>query len=189
MVLLEWNLYGHPLAGFLWETIREGFCCKIDGGKPPLGNVCFAHRQQGLSLSVCVDDIKKAGRKQNWESMWEMLMNKLEKPTTLREQVYQGHAQRERKGLRRGSVAVRPSVGRKGAEHSNESASEQRSGDHGATSEIGESPRQARRGAVGEQNLASELRTAAPSNVIGKRKRCWSRAGCSSDKMGRVVAK
>ena len=43
------------------------------------------HRQQGLFLSVFVDDFKMAGKKQNLEPM--------EKPTTFLDQVYLGWAQ------------------------------------------------------------------------------------------------
>ena len=32
------------------------------------------HRKQGLSLAVCVDDIKMGGRKQNVAPMWKTLM-------------------------------------------------------------------------------------------------------------------
>ena len=52
VVLLERNLYGHPLAGLLWEKIPNWECL-------------FVHREKGLFLSVYVDDIKLAGKKQN----------------------------------------------------------------------------------------------------------------------------
>ena len=34
----------------------------------------FAHRKQGLFLSVFVDDIKMVGKKQNMTHMWKKLM-------------------------------------------------------------------------------------------------------------------
>ena len=37
----------------------------LDGRKIPNWECLFAHRKQGLFLSVCVDDIKMAGKKQN----------------------------------------------------------------------------------------------------------------------------
>ena len=51
------------------------------------------HRKQGLSLSVHVDDITMAGRKQNFNPMWKKLMKLHHFLTT----VYLGCTQRERK--------------------------------------------------------------------------------------------
>ena len=36
----------------------------------------FVHRKQGLILSVSVDDIKMAGKKQKYGTMWKKLMKK-----------------------------------------------------------------------------------------------------------------
>ena len=38
----------------------------------------FVHRKQGLFLSVCVDDIKMAGKKQNMACMWKKLMKNVD---------------------------------------------------------------------------------------------------------------
>ena len=59
----------------------------------------FAHRKQRLFLSVYVDDIKIAGKKQNMAPMWETLMNKLDldEPTSFPDHVSLGCTQRERK--------------------------------------------------------------------------------------------
>ena len=39
------------------------------GRKFQIGNVSFVHREKGLFLSVYVDDIKLAGKKQNLDPM------------------------------------------------------------------------------------------------------------------------
>ena len=57
---LERNLYGHPLAGLLWEKQFEKVLEKI-----PNWECLFVHREKGLFLSVFVDDIKLAGKKHN----------------------------------------------------------------------------------------------------------------------------
>ena len=41
-----------------------------------LWTMVFVHREEGLFLSVCVDDIRLAGKKQNIDPMWKVL-NKL----------------------------------------------------------------------------------------------------------------
>ena len=64
VVPLERNLYGHPLAGLLWERQFE---------KIPNWECLFVHREKGFFLSVYVDDIKLAGKKQNLHPMWKLL--------------------------------------------------------------------------------------------------------------------
>ena len=66
VVPFERNLYGHPLAGLLWERqfgenpievrLGEGF---------PIGNAYLCTVKKGLFLSVYVDDINLAGKKQH----------------------------------------------------------------------------------------------------------------------------
>ena len=63
---LERNLYGHPLAGLLWERQSEEFSSwNLDGKKVPSWECLFVHRKQGLFLSVDVgwhqNDWKEAG--------------------------------------------------------------------------------------------------------------------------------
>ena len=41
--------------------------------KIPNWECLFVHRQKGLFLSVYVDDIKLAGKKQNLDPMWKVL--------------------------------------------------------------------------------------------------------------------
>ena len=58
VVPLERNLYGHPLAGLLWERQFEKVLLKHGWEKIPNWECLFVHREKGLSLSVYVDDIK-----------------------------------------------------------------------------------------------------------------------------------
>ena len=73
VVLLERNLYGHPLAGLLWERQFDKILLKRGWEKMPNWECLFVHREKGLSLSVYVDDIKLAGKKQNLDPMWILL--------------------------------------------------------------------------------------------------------------------
>ena len=58
VVLLERNLYGHPLAGLLWERQFEKVLLKHGWEKIPNWECLFVHREKGIFLSVYVDDIK-----------------------------------------------------------------------------------------------------------------------------------
>ena len=63
VVPLERNLYGHPLAGPLWERQFEKVF--LHGWeKVPTENVYSLAEKKGLLLSVYVDDMKLAGKKQ-----------------------------------------------------------------------------------------------------------------------------
>ena len=73
VVPLERNLYGHPLAGFLWERQFEKILLKHGWEKIPNWECLFVHRGKGLFLSVYVDDIKLAGKKHNIDPMWKLL--------------------------------------------------------------------------------------------------------------------
>ena len=73
VVLLERNLYGHPLTGLLWERQFEEALLELGWEKIPNWECMFVHRKQGLFLSVYVDDIKMAGKKQNLDPMWKKL--------------------------------------------------------------------------------------------------------------------
>ena len=48
------------LLKYGWEKVSNWECS-------------FAHREKGLFLSVYVDDIKLAGKKQNLDPMWKVL--------------------------------------------------------------------------------------------------------------------
>ena len=63
VVPLERNLYGHPLAGLLWERQFETILLKYGWEKVSNWECLFVHREKGLFLSVYVDDIK-IGRKE-----------------------------------------------------------------------------------------------------------------------------
>ena len=73
VVPLERNLYGHPLAELLWERQFEKILLKHGWEKIPNWECLFVHREKGLFLSVYVDDIKLAGKKQNLDPMWKLL--------------------------------------------------------------------------------------------------------------------
>ena len=83
------NLYGHPLAGLLWERQNEKVLLGLRWEKVPNWECLFIHRKQGLFLCECllvhrqqgpilsvnVDNIKMSARKQNLNPMWKQLMN------------------------------------------------------------------------------------------------------------------
>ena len=72
VVPLERNLYSHSLAGLLWERHFEKSLLQHGWEKVPNWECLFVHRGKGLFLSVYVDDIKLAGKKQNIEPMWKV---------------------------------------------------------------------------------------------------------------------
>ena len=97
VVPLERNLYGHPWAGLLWERQFEKVLLKHGWEKIPNWECLFVHREKGLFLSVYVDDIKLAGKKQNLDPMWKALMQEVElgEPTSFLDHVYLGCTQRQ----------------------------------------------------------------------------------------------
>ena len=97
VVLLERNLYGHPLAGLLWERQFEKILSKHGWEKIPKLECLFVHREKGLFLSVYVDDIKLAGKKQHLDPMWKVLNKEadLGEPTSFLDHVYLGCTQRQ----------------------------------------------------------------------------------------------
>ena len=58
VVLLERNLYGHPLAGLLWERQFEKILLKNGWEKISNWECLSVHREKGFFLSVNVDDMK-----------------------------------------------------------------------------------------------------------------------------------
>ena len=97
VVLLERNLYGHPLAGLLWERHFEKILLKHGWEKIPNWECLFVHREKGLFLSVYVDDIKLAGKKQNLDPMWKVLNKEVDlgEPTSFLDHLYLGCTQRK----------------------------------------------------------------------------------------------
>ena len=72
VVPLERNLYGHLWAGLLWERQFDKILLKYGWEKIPNWECLFVHREKGLFLSVYVDDMKLAGKKQNIDPMWKV---------------------------------------------------------------------------------------------------------------------
>ena len=97
VVLLERNLYGHPLAGLLWERQFEKILLKHGWEKDSNWECLFVHREKGLFLSVHLDDIKLAGKKQNLDPMWKVLNKEVDlgEPTSFLDHVYLGCTQRQ----------------------------------------------------------------------------------------------
>ena len=67
-----------------WERIPNSECL-------------FVHREKGLFLSVYVDDIKLAGKKQNLDPMWKLLNKEVDlgEPSSFLDHVYLGCTQRQ----------------------------------------------------------------------------------------------
>ena len=97
VVPLERNLYGHPLAGLLWERQFEKILLKHGWEKVSNWECLIVHRQKRLFLSVYVDDIKLAGKKQNIEPMWKLLNKEVDlgEPTSFLDHVQLGCTQRQ----------------------------------------------------------------------------------------------
>ena len=90
VVPLERNLYSHPLAGLLWERQFEKFLLQHGWEKISKWEWLFVHREKGLFLSVYVDDIILAGKKQNIDPMWKVLNREVDlgEPTSFFDHVY-----------------------------------------------------------------------------------------------------
>ena len=97
VVPLERNLYGHPLAGLLWERQFDKILLQHGWEKIPIWECLFVHREKGLFLSVYVDDIKLAGKKQNLDPMWKVLNKEVDlgEPTSFLDHIYLGCTQRQ----------------------------------------------------------------------------------------------
>ena len=67
------------------------------GKKVPNWESLFVNRQKGLFLSVYVDDVKLAGKKQNLDPMWKLLNKEVDlgDPTSFFDHVYLGCTQRQ----------------------------------------------------------------------------------------------
>ena len=96
VVPLERNLYGHPLAGLLSERQFEKVLLEHGWEKVSNWECFFVNRARGLFLSVYVDDIKLAGKKQNTYPMWKVLNKEVDlgAPTSFLDHVYLGCTQR-----------------------------------------------------------------------------------------------
>ena len=96
-VPLKRNLYGHPLAGLLWERQFEKALLEQDLEKVLDWECFFVHHQKGSLLSVYVDDIKLAGKKQNLDPLWKKLNKQVDlgQPTSFLDHVYLDCTQRQ----------------------------------------------------------------------------------------------
>ena len=96
VVPLEQNLYGHLLAGLLWERQFKKVLLKY-GWEKVSNWECLLHREKGLYLSVFVDDIKLVGKKQNINPMWKVRNKEVDmgEPTSFFDHVYLGCTQRQ----------------------------------------------------------------------------------------------
>ena len=97
VVPLERNLYGHPLAGPLWERQLEKILLKHYWENVSNWECLFVHREKGLFFSVYVDDIKLAGKKQHIDPMWKVLNKEVDlgEPTAFLDHVNLGCTQRQ----------------------------------------------------------------------------------------------
>ena len=85
--------FGRTMMG----TAIRGSSTEIRLGKIPNWECLFVNWEKGLFLSVCVDDIKLAGKKQNIGPTWKILMKDFDlgEPTSSLNHVYLGCTQRE----------------------------------------------------------------------------------------------
>ena len=92
VVPLERNVYGHPLAGLLWERQFEKILVKHGWEKVPC---LFVHREKGLFSFICVCGL--AGKKQHIDPMWKVLNEEIElgEPTSFFDHVCLGCTQRQ----------------------------------------------------------------------------------------------
>ena len=81
----------------MWEKQFEKALFKHGLEKVPNWERSFVNREKGLFLSVYVDDIKMAGKKQHINPMWKILMKDVDlgEPTSFLAHVYLGCTQRE----------------------------------------------------------------------------------------------
>ena len=94
---VERNLYGHPLARLLREKQFKKLLLQHGWEKDSNWKCLFVHREKGLFLSVYVDDILLAGKKQNLDPMWKVLNKEVDlgEPTSFLDHVYLGCTQRQ----------------------------------------------------------------------------------------------
>ena len=97
VVPLERNLYGHPLAGLIWESQFEKILLKYGWEKVPNRECSVVNREKGLFLSENMNDIKLAGKKQNSDTMWKVLNKEVDlgEPTSFLDHVYLGCTRRD----------------------------------------------------------------------------------------------
>ena len=97
VVPLDRNLYGHPLAGLLWERQFQKVLLEHDWGKVFNWDCSCVNRARGLFLSVFVDDFKLSGKTENIDPILKVLNKEVDlgEPTSFLDHVYLGCTQRE----------------------------------------------------------------------------------------------
>ena len=96
VVPLERNLYGHPLAGLLWERQSEKILLKYGWEKVSNCECLFVHREKGFFLWMWMQFLL-AGKKQNLDPMWKVLNKEVDlgEPTSFLDHVYLGCSRRQ----------------------------------------------------------------------------------------------
>ena len=86
------------MGGLLWRRQFEKILLQHGWEKVSNWGCLFVHRQKGLVLSVYVDDIKLAGKKQNLDPVWKVLNKEVDlgEPTSFLDHENLGCAQRQR---------------------------------------------------------------------------------------------
>ena len=89
MVILWQDCYGKG-------NLRKSYCSTV-GRRFPNWECLFVHREKWLFLSVYVDDIKLAGKKQSIDPMWKVLNQEVDlgETTFFLDHVYLGCTQRQ----------------------------------------------------------------------------------------------
>ena len=74
------------------KAIRESSFGTRSGKSSKIGNAYLQTEKKGLFLSVYVDDIKLAGKNQNFDPMWKTPMKEVDmgEPTSFLDHVYLG---------------------------------------------------------------------------------------------------
>jgi len=67
------NLYGHPLAGLLWDKCSQERIKACGFEKVRSWESMYVHKAKGLFLGVYVDDFHMAGRTEHMEQAWKDL--------------------------------------------------------------------------------------------------------------------
>ena len=92
------TVWSHPLPGLLCELHFEKILLEYGWKKVSNWDCLFVHRQKGLFLSVYVDDIKLAVKKQDIDPMWIVVNKEVDsgEPTSFPDHAHQGRTQRQR---------------------------------------------------------------------------------------------
>ena len=98
VVPLKVNLYGHPLAGLLWEKGCEAKLLKLGFQHIKNWENMYVHKAKQLFLSVYVDDFHLAGKETHLRDMWKLMGDEgivLEDPCDFNNNVYLGCRQQD----------------------------------------------------------------------------------------------